>query len=79
MRVGLLMDKNLPSPSVGIQIIIPVGISNLGIYTDNKLAMDSVMTEKRKLYDTLLSFPPFYTYIASHSAYRSTKSRGGNR
>lgn len=24
--------------------------------------MDSVILEKKKLYDTLLSFPPFFTY-----------------
>ncbi len=27
--------------------------------------MESLINEKKKLYDTLLSFPPFFTYLLS--------------
>ena len=35
-------------------------------HTYHKNTMNSVLEDKKKLYDTLLAFPPFYTYIQNY-------------
>lgn len=41
--------------------------------------MDSIISEKRRLHETLLSFPPFYTYSNDYEVCKSTKSLGKSR
>lgn len=41
--------------------------------------MDSIINEKRQLHETLLRFPPFYTYCKQHLAYSSTKNPAKNK
>ena len=41
--------------------------------------MDSIINEKRRLHETLLSFPPFYTYGVCDAGCKSMRNRAGNR
>ena len=41
--------------------------------------MDSIISEKRRLHETLLSFPPFYTYSIDYEVCKSTKSQEKSR
>lgn len=41
--------------------------------------MESIINEKKRLHETLLSFPPFYTYFEPHLACKSMKSRGRSK
>jgi hypothetical protein len=41
--------------------------------------MDSIINEKKRLHETLLSFPPFYTYRTIYAASRNMRSRERNK
>lgn len=41
--------------------------------------MDSIINEKRRLHETLLSFPPFYTYVVRDAGCKNMRNREGNR
>lgn len=41
--------------------------------------MDSVLIEKQKLHETLLKFPPFFTYELRYGDYKNMNNREGNR
>lgn len=41
--------------------------------------MDSIINEKRRLHETLLSFPPFYTYGPDDAGCKNMRSHAGSR
>lgn len=41
--------------------------------------MDSIINEKRRLHETLLSFPPFYTYLFRNEGFKSMSNHAENK